>query len=201
MLMLRHLTRTLALPILLLPLSASPAARVQPRPETFKVDPAHSTVIFKVDHLGVGHFYGRFNNVRGGFTWDEEDPANGSMRILVDAESVDTSDHSRDERFRGEEFLKAGDFPTLSFTSKSIERLHGSVFRIGGDLTLRGVRRPVTAQLQWLGSADTSRHGYRGGFEAGLTISRGDFGSTGGRDGGEFGDEVTLIIAIEGLRK
>ena len=202
MLRLHHLFVALVLPaVLLLLLSAAPPGSAQSRPQTFKVDPGNSSAIFKVRHLGLGSLFGRFNSVRGGYTWDEGDPPNGSIRILVAAESVDTNDPARDGRFKGEQFLHADEFSTLSFTSKSIKRLHGSVFQIGGDLTLRGVRKPVTAEVEWFGAKDTARHGYRSGLEARFTINCREFGMPCSDESGEFGDEVTLVISIEGLRK
>lgn len=202
MLRLHHLIVALVLPAtLLLVLSAAAVGKAQYRPQTFKVDPGNSSVIFKVRHLGLGNLFGRFNSVQGGYSWDESDHQNGSIRILVDAGSVDTNDPARDARFRSEQFLNAGEFSTLSFTSKSIKRLHGSVFQIGGDLTLRGVRKPVTAEVEWFGARDAGRHGYRSGFEARLTFNCGEFGMPGSDEAGEFGNEVTLIISIEGVRK
>jgi polyisoprenoid-binding protein YceI len=197
-----HLIVALVLPaVLLLLLSAAPPGSTQSRPQTFKVDPGDSSVIFKVRHLGLGSLFGRFNSVRGGYTWDEGDPPNGSIHILVAAESVDSNDPARDARFKDEQFLHAGEFSTISFTSNSIKRLHGSVFEIGGDLTLRGVRRPVTAEVEWFGAKDTARHGYRSGFEARFTINCSNFDIPDSDESGEFGDEVMLIVAIEGLRK
>ena len=113
MLRLHHLFVALVLPaVLLLLLSAAPPGSAQSRPQTFKVDPGNSSAIFKVRHLGLGSLFGRFNSVRGGYTWDEGDPPNGSIRILVAAESVDTNDPARDGRFKGEQFLHADEFST-----------------------------------------------------------------------------------------
>lgn len=197
-----HLIAALFLPaVLLLLASAAPVGKAQSRPQSFKVDPANSSVIFKVRHLGLGSIYGRFNSVRGGYSWDESDYRNASIRILVDAGSVDTNDPARDGVFKGERLLHAEEFSTLSFTSKSIRHLHGSVFQIGGDLTLRGVRRPVTAEVEWFGAKETARHGRRSAFEARFTINCREFGMPGSEDAGEYGDEVTLIVAIEGMRK
>lgn len=187
-----------ALIVGLLLLAAGPAAMPQSTPESFRIDPDHSAVVFKVRHLGVGTVFGRFNSVRGGFTWDTGDPARGSMRILIDAESVDSNLPARDRRFQSEDLLDASEHSTISFTGKSIRQLHGRMYRITGDLAIRGVRKPVTAEVQWLGSRDTAALGYRGGLEAELTFLRSEFGML---VADEFGDEVTVLIGIEGMRK
>ncbi len=183
-------------------LAAQPVRSTQSQPQTFRIDPIHSTVLFKIRHLGVSNFYGRFNKVSGGFTWDETDSGNGSMRITVEAKNVDTGNLQRDIHLMSEDFFNAEEFPTISFISKGIEKTSTDTYTLRGDLTMRGVRKPITASMTWLGIKDTkSQYGIRAGFEATFTIKRSEFGMDGFIQEGILGDEVTLTIALEGMRK
>jgi len=190
------------LPMLAAFLLASPVRSQQSSPESFTVDGVHSSVIFRINHLGVSAFLGRFNDVSGGFTWDKADPENASMRIEVATDSIDTNSTSRDNHLKSPDFFNAREFPKITFVSHGIKHVAANAYDISGKLTLHGVTRPVTARLEWIGARDAGpKFGYRGGFFATFTIDRTDFGMDTMAGPEMLSNEVTLMVGIEGIRK
>lgn len=181
------------------PVIARPAPAAQLN--TFEIDGVHSSVVFMIKHLGVGDFYGRFNEISGEFAWDDSSPAAGSINVTIAAESVDTANTQRDNHLRSPDFFNAREFATVTFRSTTIQQL-GDAFEVTGDLTLHGVTKPVTAELVWNGSGDKGqRFGYRGGLAAEFTIKRSEFGMDTYIEEGMLSDEVKLIVGLSGVRK
>ena len=173
--------------------SAAPA-RAQ---TNFKVDPVHSFVMFKVGHLGVSNAWGRFNDPQGVVVWDDNDPSKGKVEITLQADKIDTGNEKRDQHLKSPDFFNARQFPTLTFKSNAIAKKTEGEFEVGGDLTVHGVTKPITVTVRKTGEADTQM-GHRGGWETNFTVKRSDFGMN--FMPGGIGDEVTLHIAIEGVR-
>jgi polyisoprenoid-binding protein YceI len=171
---------------------AAPAADTT----TWKVDGVHSSVVYRVKHMGVANFWGRFNEVKGTFTFDPAAPDAATFDIEIPAESIDSNNGNRDKHLEGPDFFNVKQFPTITFKSKSVKKA-GDAFELAGDLTLLGVTKPVTAKLEHIGTAETPR-GPKTGFDATFTIKRSDFGMNYGVSEGALGDEVTIIVAIEG---
>ncbi len=168
---------------------------------TLRIDRVHSSVVFKITHLGITDFYGRFNDISGEFSWDEANPQESSIRAEVAAASVDTNNERRDRHLRSDDFFDVEKYEKITFVSTAITPKGGNKFEVTGDLTLLDVTRPVTASVTWYGAGDKGDMGYRGGAGAEFTIKRSDFGMTAFLDNGMLGDEVTLLIGLEGVRK
>ncbi len=182
----------------------------QPRPNSaaaatgasFVIDGGHSSVVFKIKHLGVGDFYGRFNDISGEFVWNEADPTASRVNVTVTADSVDSGNEQRDNHLRSPDFFNAREHQNITFVSKNLKALGNDEFEMTGDLTLHGVTKTISATLVWNGAGDRgSRFGYRGGVSATFTIKRTDFGMDTYVEGGMLGDEVTLLVGLEGQRK
>jgi polyisoprenoid-binding protein YceI len=188
----RTFALALALPALLLALGAfAPKAAAA---DSYDIDPVHSVIIFRIKHMDVGMFYGRFNGPTGKFTFDEQDPSKSTFQAQVKAASFDSGEPKRDQHVRGPDFLNAKEFPNISFKSKSVKPADGgSRFEVSGDLTLHGQTKPVTIAMEKIGTA-----GNRIGFEGVMEIRRSDFGIRGVQG---VADEVRLIIAFEGTKK
>jgi polyisoprenoid-binding protein YceI len=162
--------------------------------DSYQVDPIHSVIIFRIKHMDVGMFYGRFNSPQGSLTFDEQDPTKSSFNVTVKAQDFDSGNLKRDQHVRGPDFLNAKEFPNITFKSKSVKPGEGeNKFVVGGDLTMHGQTKPVTATLEKIGAANN-----RIGFEGILEIKRSDFGIKGVLG---VGDEVRLIIAFEGVKQ
>lgn len=165
----------------------------------FVVDPVHSTAVFRIGHLGVAAMWGTFNEPTGSFTIDLANPSASVIDISVSAEKVDTANEGRDRHLKSPDFFNAKQFPTLAFVSKSFEKTGEKTFAVAGELTMLGVTKPVSVTLEYLGEGET-RQGYKAGFEATFTIKRSEFGMTKYLEGNAIGDEVKLVVAVEGKK-
>jgi polyisoprenoid-binding protein YceI len=175
-------------------LEGSPAAAMV-------VDAVHSSVVFRVKHLDVSYFYGRFNKVAGEFMFDEQNPGASTATIEIDADSIDTNDAKRDGHLKSQDFFSVKEFPKVTFKSKTVKNA-GSDWEVAGELTLRGETRPLTIIVKPTGTVDDPRAGKKAGFETEFTIKRSDFGMTYGVDKKALSDEVKVIVGIEaGARK
>jgi len=166
---------------------------------TYEVDPVHSAAIFRIKHLGIAYVYGRFNDLSGTLKIDDEAPANSAVEIYAKTKSVDTFNSQRDDHLRSSDFFDAKKFPIISFKSKSFTKTDKDMYEVTGDLTIHGVTRTLTVEVQRTGSGKDPWGGYRTGFETIFTIKRSDFGMNFMMGG--VGDEVRIILSIEGIRK
>lgn len=165
----------------------------------YTVDAVHSTVIFRIKHMNAGYSYGRFNDLAGTFLLDDARPEASSIAITVQTESIDTANEKRDQHLRSPDFFSAKEFPTITFKSTQVKK-SGSAFEVVGDLTLHGVTKPVTATVEPSGTGKGRQGESLAGLEARFTIKRSDFGMTTYLPTA-LGDEVNLIVALEGARQ
>ena len=164
----------------------------------YEVDAGHSSVLFKIRHVGVSNFYGRFNEVAGRYTLDAEDPSQNTIDFVVDAASVDTNSKDRDAHVKNEDFFHVDEHPTMSFKSTSCEETEPGHFALKGELTLLGVTKEIDVAAHLVGAGEIKMfRDYRSGIEATFTVLRSDFGMT--KYMGALGDEVTLIVSLEGI--
>jgi polyisoprenoid-binding protein YceI len=166
--------------------------------DTFKLDPVHSFVLFSVQHLGIANTYGRFNDVAGTVIFDRDNPSRSSVDLTVRVESLDTHNAIRERSLMSPDFFDVKQFPTMTFKSTKVEG-SGDALKVSGDLTIRGVTRPVTVDFKKGGEGKGVFGEMRGGGETRFTIKRSDFGMN--FELGEVGDEVTIILSLEGVKK
>lgn len=177
--------------------SSTPTTASAPAGGAYDVDGGHSGVLFRIGHLGVSYFHGRFNAISGSYVLAAEDPGKSSVTIEIDTASVDTASERRDRHIKSPDFLNVQQYPKATFTSTSVRKKSDEVFAVTGDLSLHGETKEVTVEMTLTGEAETAM-GQRSGFEGELTIRRSDFGMTGMLD--SLGDEVVLTIFVEGTR-
>jgi polyisoprenoid-binding protein YceI len=166
----------------------------------FKIDPVHSTVLFKIRHLGVSNFWGRFNEANGTVTIDAAKPAASKIHFSIPAAKVDTNNPDRDKHLRGPDFFNADEFKTIDFDSTKVEAKGKDELEVTGDLSLHGAKKSITVHVKQIGFADIPKMGARVGFEASFQIRRSDFGMKSASDGGMLGDEVDLIVNVEAAK-
>lgn len=166
-------------------------------PTTYKVDDVHSSTFFRVQHLGAGQFWGRFNKMDGSFTLSD-DPSKVSFDITVAVDSVDTAEPKLDAHLKSPDFFNAAEFPTMTFKSKSAKKSATGMWEVAGDFSMHGVTKPVTAQIEITGVAEMGM-GARAGAEAIFTIKRSDFGMMYGVEKGSLGDSVRVLVNLEGV--
>jgi polyisoprenoid-binding protein YceI len=180
---------------------ASPAAAA---PVTWKVDPAHTEVGFEVRHF-FSKVHGVFHDVQGTIVFDEQDPSAVKVDASARVASVDTGNKNRDADLMTPDFFNAATDSTLSFKSTKVERAGKNKFKITGDLTMRGVTKPVVFDAEFLGSSAVSIEGKswgsKAGFSATTVVNRQDFGIKWNKaldNGGVMvGDDVTIILNVE----
>ena len=166
--------------------------------DTFKVDPVHSSLLFRIKHLNVGYIYGRFNAFSGTFAFDR-DPAQCNLSFEVNIDSLDTANADRDKHLKGPDFFNVKQYATASFKSKAVKALDEKTYEVSGDLTLHGVTQPVTVKLERVGTAKGMRGEVRTGIETTFPIKRSDFGMKYGLQ--LLSDEVRIIVAVEGVQQ
>lgn len=165
--------------------------------EVWVVDPVHSMVLYRIHHAGAGRFWGRFNDVTGTVDWNRDDANAPAFDITVSAESVDSGNAKLDGHLKSPDFFNAREFPTLKFKSTGGERVGEGRWRVTGDLTMLGVTKPVTAEIEVTGVVGSPVVA-KAGWEAIFEINRSDFGMDWGITRGALSDDVKLIVGIEG---
>lgn len=168
---------------------------------TYVVDPTHSSLNFVVRHLLASKVRGSFTEFEGTIVIGES-PESSSVNGTVQAASITTNQEQRDEHLRSGDFLEASAHPTLTFASKRITPKGGEHFELVADLTIRGVTKEVTFDLELLGHGKGMAPGTNVvGFEATTSIDRRDFGVSFNMplDGGGLAvsNKVELELAIE----
>ena len=196
------LAALVALPVSLAPMIATapvPARQAAAEASAITFDPVHSMAIFRVQHLGAGYFYGRFNELTGTATWPLDDSAAPTFDVTAEVKKVDTGSEKLDGNLQGPSFFNQAEFPTIQFKSKSGERVGERHWKVKGDLTLRGVTKEIEVDctVTGVGKAPT---GQKVGFECVFTLARADYGMKWGIEApkGALGNEVKMVIALEG---
>ncbi|UCD81683.1 MAG: YceI family protein [Desulfobacterales bacterium] len=167
--------------------------------ETYQLDPAHTSVMFRVKHLGVAYVYGRFNGPRGFFTFDESSPSQSAIEVQVNVKDVDTAVEKRDHHLKSPDFFDAEEYPIVTFKSTAIKKLSQEAYEVSGNITLLGKTRPITVKAVDTGSGKDPWGNFRRGFETSFSINRSDFGMNFMLDG--VSDEVVITVSVEGIRQ
>jgi polyisoprenoid-binding protein YceI len=182
-------------------LAASGAATLPPGLVEYEVDPAHTQVQFKVRHMGVSTVTGKFNRFAATFAYDPADPAASWVTATIDAASIDTDNERRDNHLRSADFFAADSYPTLTFQSTRVEPAGAGGLRVAGDLTIRGVTRPVVLDVRLEGAAPGDGGRPITGWTAEAAIDRMDYGLKWNRlteaGGWVVADEVRIVLEVE----
>jgi polyisoprenoid-binding protein YceI len=145
---------------------------------TWTLDPAHSSVTFSAKHMMVTTVRGSMKIRDFELAADFDQPETSKVRVSLDAASIDTGQEARDQHLRSEDFLKTEEFPTIDFVSTRIVRRGDDSGELHGDLTIRGVTRPVVMDAEFSGIVPNMQGGQRAAFSARTKINREDFGLT-----------------------
>lgn len=177
-------------------------APLRAEPRHYTIDPAHFSIVFNAVHIGYAPTWGMFLKGKGGFTFDEETRALSDLRVEIEAASVFSNDERRDGHLRSNDFLAAEAHPAITFEMTEAHPETDTRGKVSGDLTLRGVTRPVTLDVT-LNKIGPYPFGgtYVIGISASTTLKRSQFGSTYALEGGLVGDEVEIRIDLEAIRQ
>src|SRR5437867_13311533 len=199
-----RLDRTLPLALVAAAGLALIATSAVAAPENFSIDPAHSAVGFTIRHL-FSRVPGRFTKLEGTIVLDRQDWGKSSVKVSIDAASIDTNEPARDKHLRSDAFFDVAKHPKMTFQSTGVKQLAPNKLQVAGNLTIRGTTKPVTLDVDVLGFGPGYGGGFRGGFEAHTRINRQDFGVAwndvieGG--GAVLGDDVDITINVEAAKE
>jgi len=172
----------------------------------WQIDPAHSIAQFSVRHMMISNVKGEFSNVTGVVNLDEKDPTRSTVEVSIDTTTVNTHLAKRDAHLRSADFFDVEKYPTMTFRSKRIVAVGPGRYKLSGDLTIRGVTREVTFDIEGPTPAIKDPGGnLRVGAAATTKISRKDFGVAWNaplESGGVLvGDDVTITVDVELVKK
>jgi len=168
---------------------------------TWNLDLSHSEVNFAVKHMMISTVRGKFNKFSGTIDFNEADPTHSSIDVSIDVVSIDTRDEKRDGHLKSGDFFDVEKFPAITFKSTKVEKVSDSTAKVTGDLTIRGVSRPVVLDVTYAGQAKSPWGTTSAGFSASTKISRKDWGLTWNvalETGGVLvGEDISIAIEAE----
>ncbi|NOZ36680.1 MAG: YceI family protein [Gammaproteobacteria bacterium] len=175
----------------------SSTAQADPaKPGHYKIDPAHTAVLFSINHLGYSDLNGRFDEVEGEF--DLNPKGKSKLVIRIKTASIDTNHKKRNEHLRSPDFFNARQYPLITFTSTKVKyNAKNEPISISGNLSMHGKVRPLTLTIQANRAANDPWGNYRSGYAATASLKRSDFGMNYMQGG--IGDEVKLKISMEAI--
>ncbi len=183
------------------------AAAASAAPVAYKIDPSHSEVGFRIRHF-FSKVPGHFNDFVGTVTLDDKNLAASAVDVTIQTASIFTNNDRRDNHLRSDDFFGAEKNPTITFKSTKITPGEGQKFKIDGDLTMKGVTKPVTLDAEFVGQGDIGMGGnsvgHRAGFDATTTINRKDWNilwnKTLDNGGTMLDDMVTINLGVEAVK-
>lgn len=171
---------------------------------TYDLDPAHTQISFAARHAMVATVRGRFRDFSGVLDLDGADPSRSSAEVTIQTASIDSGVEQRDAHLRSPDFLDVENYPTMTFRSSRTE-VNGDEYKLHGDLTIKGVSKPVELDIDYNGTATDPYGSLRVGFDGRTTINRKDWGlgwnvalETGGI---LVGEKVKIELDISAIRR
>ncbi len=171
---------------------------------SWTVDPNHTQVEFSAKHMGIMTVKGHITGVQAAIDFNEDDFTASSVAATIDPTTLTTNDERRDAHLKSPDFLNVEEFPTIAFSSNRIERAAHDRYTMSGDLTIRGVTRPVNLDVVYSGQAKDPMGNMHAGFSAYTTINRKEWGlnwnmalETGGL---LVGEDVKLALEVEAVK-
>ena len=163
----------------------------------WQIDPAHSSLAFTVRHMGISNVHGHFAKFSGSASIDDSDITKSSVNVTIDATSIDTNVQMRDNDLRSPGYFDAQQFPTITFKSKSVSRAGDNKLKVVGDLTMHGVTKEVTLDVDGPSAPIKMGPNMRRGLAATTTVNRKDFGIGSKPSSAAVGEQIKIDIDAE----
>lgn len=167
----------------------------------WKIDPAHTEIKFKVKHMVISTVTGQFNDFEGTVESDKEDFSDARITFEANVNSINTKNEQRDTHLKSADFFDAANHPKMSFTSKSVKKKNDKEYELTGDLTIRGITKPVKLDVSYNGTVSGFGNQPIAAFEIGGTVNRFDYGlkwnALTEAGGVVIGDKIKLEIFVE----
>ena len=171
----------------------------------WNVDPTHSKVNFSVSHLVISEVDGTFKSFNGSINTNNDDFSDASISFEIDVNSINTDNQKRDGHLKSEDFFYTEKYPKMTFHSTSFRKIKGNKYRLKGNLTMRGVTKPITLDVKFGGIANDGYGNTKAGFIIKGVINRIDFGVAWNakteHGGWTVGEEVELVIKLEMVKQ
>ncbi|MBN2318358.1 MAG: YceI family protein [Acidobacteria bacterium] len=165
------------------------------------IDASHSSVQFRVKHLMISNVRGTFDIISGNIQFDGENYESVKAEAVIQSASINTREPKRDEHLRSADFFDTATYPTITFVSKSVEDVRGNLFKLIGDLTMRGTTKEVVLDVEATPVVKGMRGESRIGVHATTRLDRQDYGIKWNRalDAGGFvvGNEIDITLDLE----
>lgn len=169
------------------------------------VDASHSAIEFKVKHMMISNVRGSFHKFEADLVADATDLTSANVHFSIDLNSIDTRDEQRDGHLKSADFFDVEKYPTIDFKSTQISRKGDGQYALTGDVTMHGVTKPITFDVEFEGQGKDPWGNERAGFSANASLSRKDFGLSWNaalETGGVLvGDEVKISLQIEAIKQ
>jgi len=173
------------------------AASASAQTSAWTIDPAHSSVNFTIRHMGVSNVHGSISGIKGTVNYNEKDITKSSVETTIDTTTISTGVEARDKHLKSPDFFEVEKYPTIAFKSTSVSNTGGKL-QLTGDLTLHGVTKSVTLDVDGPAPPQTGKDGKtRSGFSAEGTLHRADFGIGPKFGAAMVGDDVKFSIDVE----
>lgn len=160
---------------------------------------AHASISFKIKRLGYSWLIGRFNQFSGQFEFDPKAPQKSSVTVDIDTQSLDSNHAERDKHLRGSDFLNTSQFPKAHFVGQKFVPKGNGQYELQGELTLKGVTKPLTIEVTEIGAGSDPWGGYRQGFSGETSFKLKDFGIN--YNLGPASEVVYMQLEIEGIKQ
>lgn len=167
----------------------------------YKIDPAHTSVVFKINHLGFASIYGQFPGVEGEFQVDEAKPENSKVEIKIKTDSVTTHVAKRDQHLKSPDFFNTKANPMITFKSTAVKKIGASNYQITGDLTLNGVTKAQTLDFNRMRTGQDPWGKTRTGGDGTFKFKRSDYKMNYMQGENQLSDEVEIMLGVEGIRE
>ncbi len=171
----------------------------------YEIDSDHTSVNFTIRHLVISKVKGKFAKFVGSFDYDPKKLNSWKTSTTIQAESIDTGVAERDKHLRSSDFFDVKKYPIIAFVSTGVKDFNGSTGKLEGNLTIHGVTKPVTLNLEVGGTVTDPWGNKKAAFSANTKLNRKDFGLTWNKaieTGGVLvGDEVEINLEVEGQEK
>jgi polyisoprenoid-binding protein YceI len=172
---------------------------------TYKLDPLHSEITFKVKHLMITNVTGSFKQFDATLESSKDDYSDAVIRFNAVVASISTGNEQRDEHLKSDDFFGAANFPELTFSSTAFNKKSDDAYTLIGDLTIKGVTKSVELSVEYGGTMTDFYGQFKAGFEISGKINRKDFGLTWGAvteaGGVVVSDEVKLHMAVQMVKQ
>lgn len=172
---------------------------------TWQLDPAHTDIAFKIRHLMITNVKGQFKKYELDATSIGNDFTSAQIEFRIDPNSIDTNNDDRDKHLRSADFFDTENHHDITFKSTSVEKVTGDVYTLKGNLTIRGISKPVELEVEYGGTMTDPWGNLKAGFTVEGTINRKDWGLNwnAALEAGGFlvGDDVKIMCDVQLLRK